>query len=135
VLLNGALVREIGATKDPQERQQKIDNALIKSAEVLHLRVETLSERDAEQREALRRAEAERMSKRSEVEAAHARIRELERELATRQGEQENLSRRLSETETEREAAEERAAERSKLRGRASEARGAHLCHGDAPLE
>jgi VIT1/CCC1 family predicted Fe2+/Mn2+ transporter len=115
VLLNGALVRDIGATKDPEERRQKIDNALIKSAELLHLRVEALSDRDAERREALRRAEAERTSSQSEVEAAHSRIRELEGELAARHAEQEVLSRRLSEAEAERQAAAERAAERSTL--------------------
>jgi len=115
VLLNGALVRDIGGTNDPEERRQKIDNALINSAEQLHLRVEALSERDAEQREALRRAEAEKTSSQAELGAAHTTITKLERELAARHAEQENLSRRLSEIEAERQAAQERAAERSEL--------------------
>ena len=115
VLLNGALVREIGATPDEHERQQKIDNALIKSAELLHLRVAALSERDTAQREALRRAEAEKTSNQADVEAAQARIRELETKLAAGHEAEEELSERLSETEAERRAAEVRALERSRL--------------------
>lgn len=81
VLLNGALVRDISKTVDPQERIQRIDSAVVKSAETLHVRVETMSARDAEQREALRRAEAENASSASQAAAALARVRELQAQL------------------------------------------------------
>jgi VIT1/CCC1 family predicted Fe2+/Mn2+ transporter len=115
VLLNGALIREISSTRDPQERTNKIDNALIKSAEALQVRVETLTEREAQQREAARQAEAEASSSQAEVSAAHERIRALEAELAERRAKEHQLSDRLSDAAAETRAAEARAEEQSRL--------------------
>ena len=78
VLLNGALIRDISRTDDPEERAEKIDNALIKSAEHLHQKIEAISRSETEQREALRTAEAEKSSSKQEVGAAYARIHELD---------------------------------------------------------
>jgi predicted nucleic acid-binding protein len=78
VLLNGAMVREISKTIDPEERREKIDLAVVKTAEALHIRVEALSARDVEQREALRLAAAEKASQEAEIRSALDRIAELE---------------------------------------------------------
>lgn len=85
VLLNGALIRDISRTDDAEERAEKIDNALVKSAEHLHHKIETISRSETEQREALRAAAAEKASSKREVEEAYARIHELERTLEERE--------------------------------------------------
>ena len=118
VLLNGALIREVARTDNAQERAAKIDNALIKSAEHLHEKLETISRSETEAREARRAAEAERLSSESEVERAYARIHELERALEERQATEAGLTARLSETESRHQSAAHEAAERQKVADR-----------------
>lgn len=114
VLLNGALIRDISRTDDPEKRGEKIDNALIKSAEHLHERIEAISRSEIKQREALRAAEAEKVSSKQEVEGAYARIHELERALEERHATEAELSEQLSEAERSRQRVDHEAAERAK---------------------
>jgi hypothetical protein len=109
VLLNGALIRDISRTEDAEERSEKIDNALIKSAEHLHERLEAISRSETEQREAVRAAEAEKLSSKQEVEQAYARIHELERALEERQAAEAGLKQQLTEAERRQDEAGERA--------------------------
>ncbi len=114
VLLNSALIRDISRPDDPEERGEKIDNALIKSAEHLHEKIQAISRSEIEQREALRAAEAEKLSSKQEVENAYARIHELERALEEREATEAGLAEQLSEAERRRQNADHEAVERAK---------------------
>lgn len=109
VLLNGALVREVARTEDPDERLQKIDHAIVAGAERLQLQLSQLSEREAEQREKLRETEAEKTSSVEELTKAHERIAEIEK---AGEAEKQQLRERLDESERKLREAEQRATER-----------------------
>ena len=113
VLLNGALLREISKTDDPQQRAEKIDNAVVRSAENLHEKIEAISRTEAEQREARRAAEVESSSSKEAVDAAHSRIRELEHELEERGRAETELSTKLGASESEVERIEREAKEQA----------------------
>lgn len=113
VLLNGALIHDISRTEDADARAEKIDNALIKSAEHLHEKIETISRSETEQREALRTAQAEKQSSKQDVEAAYARIHELERTLGERSETESSLRERADEAEKRRELALQEADQRA----------------------
>lgn len=113
VLLNGAFMRDVSKTDDLQERTKKIDNELIQGTERLHEKIKAISRAEAEQRDAARTAEAERISSKQEMEAAYARIHELEQTVDEHQIAEAELGRRLTEAEMHRRRAEDEANQRS----------------------
>jgi hypothetical protein len=119
VLLNGALIRDLSRMDDPTERAAKIDNALVRSAQELHEKLDALSQSEREQREAARSAEAARRSSEQEMQAAYARVHELERAVEEHQGSWAVLADELTEAErTSEQRAQASQTERANLEKR-----------------
>jgi hypothetical protein len=81
VLLDTALMRDVGATRDEERRLQLIDNAIIRAAAERERELAEAKEREAREREARRAAQAREQALSQELEAERIR-REEEQERA-----------------------------------------------------